>query len=406
MLVRSWMQHWPSLRERFSTTVLAVAILSCSCDARTSSSAAEEQRVAKVADGVPDQQSRWTAAADGYVRTAEYGRGDEDWLGAVVGLAVAPDHDVFVYDGVRASVVVLTDELEFVRRIGRKGPGPGELYSSTVSGSQDPGIHWLSVTGSSVYAYDHRVIHVFSLDGQYRTSIRDMASATALPYALRSVQVDSQNLLYAVDAMDWRGQGERSLQTWRVSDKGHSVVFSVPLPPPPRIGKGGYHIGFRQARPLWASSGDCIYVSDGAGDWLMRYNLASRSADTIPLPHHPASRLSRQQTQQEKVGLLELLGAQGKAVTEVPQPSAILHWSRLAVDPDRYVWLQGVTSTESQAKMTFVLVVSPEGIIYRVDDLPAFPDVFGPPGVFYVVERDADTDEPIIAKYDHDDEAK
>lgn len=86
-------------------------------------------------------------------------QGDSNYvMGGVEGAAFGPDGNIAVLDCGRSCVRIYSSRGEYLRRIGNRGNGPGELQSVTFMAVSQDGHVYISGTGSSVFgvhAYDY-----------------------------------------------------------------------------------------------------------------------------------------------------------------------------------------------------------------------------------------------------------
>ena len=85
--------------------------------------------------------------------------GDSNYvMGGVEGVAFGPDGNIVVLDCGRSCTRIYSSEGEYLRRIGSRGNGPGELQSVTFLAISEDGHVYMSGTGSEVFgvhAYDY-----------------------------------------------------------------------------------------------------------------------------------------------------------------------------------------------------------------------------------------------------------
>ena len=84
--------------------------------------------------------------------------GDSNYvMGGVEGVAFGPDGNIAVLDCGRSCTRIYSSSGEFIRHIGNRGNGPGELQSVTFLAISQDGHVYMSGTGSSVYG-----VHAFN----------------------------------------------------------------------------------------------------------------------------------------------------------------------------------------------------------------------------------------------------
>lgn len=85
--------------------------------------------------------------------------GDPDYvMGAIEGLAYGPDGNIAILDCAFACIRIYSPEGEFIRQIGRRGNGPGELQSIAFLGISEDGHIYLTGDGGEilgVHQYDY-----------------------------------------------------------------------------------------------------------------------------------------------------------------------------------------------------------------------------------------------------------
>lgn len=337
--------------------------------------------------------SRWSADGSTYVRSAVFGQAADGWLIDLTGIA-ATEHNVFLYDATGARVHVLSPMLRPVHSFGRKGAGPGELAVSVMR-RMDPHRHFtansIAVDDTLVYVHDGRNIEAFRHDGSY---VDRVAAATErmVKFSLGRLQPTRHGLLYSFDSLDVSGTGKRRLQTWRVLRSGTELVHSVPLWGPVVV-NGRYTGWSRDPRPLWGAFSHCLAWSDGVSHMVVRTNLVSTVADTVALPTHdvPPGDYDPSIT-------ATMLRDMGRTPPPPrPRDAPLWRWSGLIIDPDGHIWVR--PWTPDGRLETPVYRIDPQGNVH-LEDIPEFPMAFGPPGVFYARDKDADTDEILVVRYD------
>jgi hypothetical protein len=80
-------------------------------------------------------------------------------------------------------------------------------------------------------------------------------------------------------------------------------------------------------------------------------------------------------------------------------PTLLARWTEMAIDPDGHLWIRPWTRpSEREGPVAAYRLSMADGRVQR-ETLPAFPQAFGRPGVFYSVEKDPDTDELLLVMY-------
>ncbi|HET7459636.1 MAG TPA: hypothetical protein VFJ82_00250 [Longimicrobium sp.] len=341
--------------------------------------------------------SRW--AHDGYRARAAYGHDPNGWLSGPSGVAATPDGRVAVLDGASSRVVVLDSLLHPVREFGRRGDGPGELQPAPLMRLQRThrNFNFLAATDTALYAYDFEGVEVFGWDGHVRRHLGGLRGHVLLPHTLRVLTAEPGELVYGFDSLD-ADHGRHRMQTWAVVGERHRLLGELLMPRPRARG----FVGPREARALWAARGRCVVMADGGSEWVLRLDLASGRVDTVPLPAHevPAWRASDDEKGRSMLGLLRgrVRGYDGSAPPPAA-PSLLMRWTEMAVDPDGWLWVRPWQRDEDEGPVQVVRVSLQTGRAEKAT-VPAFPHAFGPPGVFYSLQKDPDTDEVILVRYD------
>lgn len=344
--------------------------------------------------------SRWAVPAE-YSKTAAFGRREDAWITEAAGVAV---HDslVFVYDAPEARVTVLTNELVPRRRFGRRGGGPGEMNSFTSRGILGPQWNWLALSGDTLLVFDGVAVHRFMEDGRfvgraYQASVERME----LTDGTSVLAVTGGRLLAAAGGYDIQGitaKGDQRYR-WTLLDhagRGPRPLVSLRLAPLPARGGGAPFEGPEQARPVWGASADCVVATDGGGGWMVRARLDGTGIDTLefPLPELPLPRVDR-----DEIARLSGMASKGQDDGYL-EPSRMLRVKSLVVDPDGYAWvLPAQDSAHAGAGVEIVRVSLADGSATR-DTVPAFPLVFGRPGVFYARTNNPFTGEAEVVRYE------
>lgn len=142
-------------------------------------------------------------------------------------------------------------------------------------------------------------------------------------------------------------------------------------------------------------------MSDGAGEWVVRLDRGTGRSDTLPLPRHevPPYRPSDDSALVRGLAAVRARtgargGASGKAV-----PTALTRWSEMVVDPDGYLWIRPWRAPSDDAAPIEVVRVDLRTGRAERERVPAFPHAFGPPGTYYALEKDPETDEFLLAAF-------
>ncbi len=177
----------------------------------------------------------------------------------------------------------------------------------------------------------------------------------------------------------------------RWAGRRETPILSLRLEPAPRGGNGVPFIGPEQAVPVWETRNGCVVASDGTGGWLVRADVDGTALDSLPLrlPELPRPRVDREQ-------LGRLLGMAGSRGGGYVEPSAPLKVALLSIDPDGYAWILPAQDTTGRGGVEVVRMSLQDGRMER-DTVPAFPDEFGAPGVFYA--RTGAREEPAVTRF-------
>lgn len=377
------------------TSTLALALVLAACASDDGREAPAQRASCESHPG----GSRW-ASATAYRETAAFGRDEADWLGEAGGIAL---HDslVFVYDAPEARVLVLTARLQHVRTFGRRGGGPGELNPFTSRGLQGPQWQWLATAGDTLLVFDGLAVHRFAADGRFLgRAYREPIRRTDLNDGSPIVSLAGGELLsswggYYLSAL--RKPAER--YRWSIlrhGARGSDTLLSLQLAPLPEGRSGVGFNGPAQARPVWAVSQNCVVATDGGGGWLVRGDLSGRGLDTVrfDLPKVVPPRID-----EAEVARLSGMATKGRDGGYLG-PSLERRISAIAVDPDGYAWiLPTQDSTHAGPGVEVVRVALATGQAER-DTVPAFPVVFGAPGVFYARTNDPISGVAEVVRYD------
>jgi hypothetical protein len=350
--------------------------------------AATQQRPS-LCGGAPE--SRWSAGGATYRPSGVAGNTSATELASITGIAAAGGR-VFVHDGQVARIHVLSDELAPLSRFGRRGEGPGELSALPLL-AFDPVAHYtantLAADDSLLYVYDGRRVQQYRHDGTY-VEHPGTTSLAFVPHWIRTLAPRPEGVYVGYDSLDLV-RGGRLLQTWRLTSAGRIRVHSVSLPAPPASSGSMVRSG-RDPRPLWALAGGCVVWADGFNHRLVRIRMRDGATDTVRLPAHRVPPYDYDHAEVSR--LARRMGS--PPPPRRPRDAPLWHWAGLVVDPDGHVWVRPWT-----------LSGRPEGPVYRVDPwgrvleerVPAFPEAFGRPGVFYARDRNRATDEILLTRF-------
>lgn len=339
--------------------------------------------------------SRWVSASATYTPVAEFGHRRTEAFADIWGVATSPDGHVFVFDAGNTTVIRLDGDLKPVDRIGREGRGPGEfVYQRFRPGRR------IAADDSSFFVLDLHSLSEFDGDGRFKRY-----PTTDPPVVLPVLGLASRSgrLLFATDDID-RQTGARSLSTWRLETSApHTLLRRDPMPRLPKS-RGRYVRGglVDQAEPLWALHRRCAYVSDGAGDWILRADLNDDRADTLPLPQKEIP----QRTREDERRLEEMRRAAarfgsraGIGAGDDARATAVMKWRNLVVDPDGYVWLDPWRPASAQGRPSTAWIVNPATGAVDSMIVPNFPEAFLPSGAYVALARDTTLGSSYLRKY-------
>lgn len=324
-------------------------------------------------------ESRWATRSERYERVGSFGAREGEEIQALGGIAAA-DGRVYVLDAGAGRVRVLDGEMRPVAEMGRPGRGPGELVRSTMPTSHGGSQRWIAASGDTVLVFDGERVVFFGADG--------VPGATWSPDRVRGsspmqsrVSLAGGEVLFAAGGYDFsRGPGSPELTiqaTTGDEPRDVAAIRLAELPGRPPV------LSTLQARPRWDVRGRCLVLSDGASPWLLRVDVASGAADTLPLPlpdRVPPPPSPDEQTAAAAAGARRAL----------PPPSAPLRVRDLVIDPDGTVWILPIQLDPPLSGAVEVIRLSSATGAAALDTLPAFPRAFGESGIFYSVEATED----------------
>ena len=297
----------------------------------------------------------------------------------VLGIAASAAGEVFVYDAGNANVLRFDDDLRLLDRIGREGRGPGEFSYQRINAGD-----WITADDSSIYVLDTRTLSVFDFGGAFKGYATREIPPPLPERPVRRIAAPSGRVLYAVDVIDGES-GTRTLETWRIEpSRPHTLVRVDTMPTVPR--SGGRVIRatllILQGDPLWAVGRRCVYISDGASEWILRVDIHTNRSDTLFLPARPAP----EPTESDREWLENARAALGRIGrtphTEKVEPTARLKWDDLVIDPDGYIWLEPWRPPSMEEESLAAWIVDPATGAVDSILVPTFPDAFLPGGAF------------------------
>lgn len=357
----------------------AFLVAACAADEPTEQRPTLEELRSTNACVFRDGGSRWAPSQGRYVMTAEFGRAEEEYFFNPQGVVASPTGDVFIWDVENTRVVQLDRDLQLVGTFGREGRGPGEFtYQRFISGD------WIAAEDSAVYVLDMRTLSEFDLDGEFKRYVTSELPFLYPPRPVRRIAAREGQVVYMVDATDIE-HGARALETWRLeSSRPHTLLRTDSMPTRP-MSNGRAVMGslfILQADPIWALHGRCAFMSDGAGDWVLRVDLDTNRADTLYLPSREPAELTAEDEEWLGAGRRALTRASASGRSEEVEPTARLLWADIIVDPDGYVWLEPWRPRSMEGEPFTAWVVDPATGAVDSVTVEAFPDAFLPGGAF------------------------
>ncbi len=114
-------------------------------------------------------------------------------------LVLDKENNLYVLDSGNSNVVVFNNQGDFLRTIGKKGVGPGELDTPVYMG--------IFRNEIAVYCPQDRRLTFFSTDGQYMRMLHARAN-------LVSMQIDTEGNVFAMPFLNREGHGKYELQKY------------------------------------------------------------------------------------------------------------------------------------------------------------------------------------------------
>ena len=291
--------------------------------------------------------------------------GDSNYvMGGVEGVAFGPDGNIAVLDCGRSTVRLYSPGGEYLRSIGRRGNGPGELQNITfMAVSEDGDIH-LSGTGSEIlgiHSYDY-------YSGEWLGSSRTFVPPSCLEGAsgnsyLRkdiNFEVNGDEITLPVSISKYETGIEEPLVTYRGDIYPFDPTDDVGLL---ELDWYGYDIAVGEGGLVFiaprSTEEALIVVCDSAGNEI----------NTFQLPYHPTER-----TEEEMEMERNILRAKAIASNENPEglePDPFKPMIRgLETDGDGNLWvLQGGPSAP-----TFTVINSEGDFLFTASVVPEPPD--------------------------------
>ncbi len=353
-----------------------------------------EARLAISAVCAGGANSRWTPAGEPYQLTSRYAPSGSFYIEEVGGI-VTDSGSVYVLDAAQSRVFILDLNLQYRRSFGKKGNGPGELAPERDQGRRGINWRWIDVSSDTLAVFDGHRVHLFTTDGAFVETLTEVGRT--LSAESPRIAFDGGQLLYAsggYDALLSSFQpGRYDWHMIRRSRRAEERITSLHLVPLPVSQQGVPFWGPEQAVPLWDNSVECVTISDGAGEWLIRSSVNGGTTDTlqVQLPQISVGQSSRKEIE----ALLGKAGGGGG----YRDPTLTRKISGLVVDPDGVVWLLPVQENRHAGDVRVLFVQPASGTVTEAR-MPAFPAAFGAPGTYYAEGVNQETGEPEIVRYD------
>lgn len=344
-----------------------------------------------------DDGDRWSPSGGAYRRTAAVGSGDDLWFVNVAGIHASPD-EVYIFDAAEAAVLRFGPDLEFRRRFGRRGEGPGELSQS--HDRRAPGretFRRVAGDGPLLAVFDGWKVNLFDRNGRFERILVAASRELGLSSMPARISLVGEGVLYGSGGYDSWLQNITvdpvyTVKYWHTDEFRDVIRLAIA---PATVGASGVtFIGPNQARPLWAARGGCVVASDGESRWLAVSSLDAERVDTIALPL-----LRRDPHPVDPERYRGLIPGSGPVV--FPEPSALRRVDDIVIDPDGNVWLKPIQPKPELAAGIEVIRLSLATGRAVVDTVPRFPTEFGEPGVFYATAKD-ELDRVIVERYERD----
>jgi len=288
--------------------------------------------------------------------------GDSNYvMGGIEGVAFGPDGNIAVLDCARSTVRLYSPDGEYLRSIGRRGNGPGELQNITFMAISEDGTIHLSGTGSEIlglHSYDY-------FAGEWLGSIRTFVPPGCLEGArgnryLRkdiSFEVNGDVITLPVSISMYETGNDKPLVTY------YEEIY--PFDPTDEVGLleldwYGYDIA--------VGSGGTVFIAPRSTDeaLIIVCDSAGNEIRTLQLPYQPTER-----TEEEMEMERNILRAKAIASNENPEglePNPFKPMIRgIETDGEGNLWvLQGgppaptFTVLDSEGEFLFTASVAPE----------------------------------------------
>jgi hypothetical protein len=149
----------------------------------------------------------------------------------------------------------------------------------------------------------------------------------------------------------------------------------------PTLRKGIVHHGSAQAVALWEFHKGCVIVSDGGSHNLFVARVGSRRVDTVTI----RSELQAVRHAQFDSAAVAMAGGTDEPL---PEPSLSRRITRLAIDPDGWVWMELPSVSDNLDGVNILRMHPGSGVEERLH-APFFPVLFPEPGEFVGLKPDS-----------------
>lgn len=291
--------------------------------------------------------------------------GDSNFvMGGVEGVAFGPDGNIAVLDCGRSTVRLYSPEGEYLRSIGRRGNGPGELQAITFMAVSEDGIIHLSGTGSEIlglHSYDY-------FTGEWLGSSRTFVPPSCLEGARGSryirkdinFEVNGDEISLPVSISMYETGNDEPLVTYYEEIHPFDPTDDVGLL---ELDWYGYDIA--------AGADGMVFIAPRSTEeaLIIVCDSAGNEIRTLQLPYQPAER-----TEEEMEMERSILRAKAIASNENPeglQPDPFKPMIRgIETDGDGNLWvLQGGPCTP-----TFTVISSEGDFLFTASVTPEPPD--------------------------------
>ena len=299
---------------------------------------------------------------------------DEYLFGDVVAGSRLEDGSIVVAEATASELRVFDRTGALLRRMGGPGEGPGEFRWLTTA--------W--VRKDSVWAFDNALHRVskFALDGGFVGSFRvAMVEGSGRPAVKGQLMDGSLLVLSAPSGVVPQRVGVFEGNTWmlqRYADTGVYLNAIAPLKEAPRWGHDiaylppGLPLPFYPSRGSFAVSGNTVYAGGGMDASVRRWNSDGNLSLVIrwAAPPRPVTSEMRNRYRRAKQNPPRPFDATAwnRYLDEVPFPSEMAVYQRLAIDATGCLWVQQVPALDDDSASWFVF--DPEGVWLGVVEVP------------------------------------